>query len=368
MTRPAPSVPVLALCFALAPAVSHAWTFVNVIDSSGPYSEFAPPGINAAGTSAFRAKLDGGGQAILVGDDSGGDVIATTAGDYDLFGPLVTIGEDGTVFFYAEGQIAPGWFTGPNPATDRIDPPEFGAPAVDAAGNVVALATIDNLRGIYLGSDALVDEDDGAFDFFGRPALNDTGTVAFRAQLDGGSDTGVYTVSLLGGAATPIAETDGPFSFFYDEVAIDDAGTVVFQAGLDALVGTNESGIFTGPNPATDTVVDTSGPFVLLDDPAIDEDGTVLFWGALADRGGIYSGPDPDTDRVIGSYDPLFGSTVGNVNLRSEGFENGRLAFSYTLTDGRNGVAIALAPEPGGATLATSVCMLALARVRRRVR
>jgi hypothetical protein len=340
---------------------------VSVVDSAGPYLDFTPPSINASGTVAFRARLDGGGHAILSGDPAGTDVIADTSGPYDAFGTAVVIGDLGSVFFFvATGQALSGWYTGPDPDTDAVDPFETDRLAVDAAGNLVVRATIDGTSGIYRGEDALVDEDDGDFDGFGPPALNDAGTVAFQARLEGALGAGIYTVPFLGGPVTTLADSDGPFLGFEEQVAINDAGVVAFQAGLDEPPLALVEGIFTGPDPATDTVVDTSGPFELLEEFAITENGAVIFWGALADRGGIYAGPDPDADRVIGSFDPLFGSTVANVNMRAEGYDAGRLAFSYTLTDGRNGVAIAFAPEPGGAALAASTCVLLRGARRRR--
>lgn len=361
----------LLLGIAAAPLPARAWEFVNVVDSTGPYFEFTPPGINDSGVVAFRAKLDAGGQAIVSGDATGIDEVATTAGPFSVFLTQVSISDLGTVLFSAELDAGgTGVFVGPDPENDAIattndDFLNVSAPAIDAAGNVVVVAALagSGLRGIFRGLDPIVD-DDGDFDFFGRPAINDTGTIAFRASLDGGG-AGLYTVPLAGGSAALLADTSGPFSGFEQKIAINDAGDVVFQAGLDA---SSESGIFTGPNPATDTVVDTSGPFVLLDDPVITENGSVLFLGALATSGGIFSGPDPVTDRVIGSFDPLFGSQVGNVNIRSEGYANGRIGFSYTLTDGRSGVAIAFAPEASqGLGASTAGILLCALRARRRV-
>lgn len=358
----------LLLALLVAPLSASAWQFVNVIDSTGPYFEFTPPGINASGVVAFRAKLDAGGQAIVFGDATDTDPLATTAGPFSVFLTQVSISDLGTVLFNAELDTGgTGVFVGPDPDTDAIGTTtgdflfvDLGA--IDATDDVVLSAGIGGTRGIYSGTTALVDSDD-EFDFFGRPAINDTGSVAFRAELDD-DITGVYVVPLSGGSVTTIAESDGPFAGFDQKVAINDAGDIAFQATLDG--GSAVSGIYTGPNPATDTVVDTSGPFDLLSDPVITENGSVLFSGALAASGGIFSGPDPVADKVIGSFDPLFGSQVANVTMRSEGYSNGQLAFSYVLIDGRSGVAIAYAPEPAGAASAVAACIaLHLLRARR---
>lgn len=358
----------LLLGIAAAPLPARAWEFVNVVDSTGPYFEFTPPGINDSGVVAFRAKLDAGGQAIVAGDAAGLDEIATTAGPFSVFLTQVSISDLGTVLFNAElDAFGTGVFVGPDPVNDAIanTNDEFlfvNLGAIDAFDDVVLSAGIGATRGIYRGTDALVDNLD-AFDFFDSPAINDTGTIAFRASFDGGG-AGIHTVPLAGGEAILIVDTSGPFSTFDETVAINDAGEVVFQATLDA---NGASGIFVGPDPATDTVVDTTGPFDLLDEPAITENGSVYFWGATATGGGIYGGPDPVADEVIGSLDPLFGSQVANVNMRSEGYANGRIGFSYTLIDGRSGVAIAFAPEPS-ALLGTSATCLVLCALRARWR
>ncbi len=51
----------------------------------------------------------------------------------------------------------------------------------------------------------------------------------------------------------------------------------------------------------------------------------------------------------------LFGSTVTDVRLSKQALNDaGQLAFSYTLADGRNGIAVAnTVPEPGSARVAT---------------
>ena len=49
------------------PAASSAsnYAFVEIVDTTEPYSFFSPPSINASGTVAFRADLDAGGAAIV---------------------------------------------------------------------------------------------------------------------------------------------------------------------------------------------------------------------------------------------------------------------------------------------------------------
>jgi hypothetical protein len=342
-----------------------AWQFVNVLDSTGPYAHFTPPGINASGQVAFRATLDAGGQAILSGDAGGVDTVATTAGPYSVFLTQVSIGDDGTVVFNAElDAFGTGTFVGPDPVTDTIASTNDGflfvdLPAVDTAGNVVLSGGIGSTRGIYSGETPIADNT-GELNFFGRPAINDAGTVAFQASFDGNAGTGVFTVPLAGGSApATLADTDGPFNSIDQFVSINDAGEVAFVGVLDAG---GVKGIYTGPDPVADKVVDVSGPYDDVSNPAIAEDGSVTFSAFTATTGGIYRGPDPAADKVIQGFDPLFGSTLGTAQFRSEGYSNGRIAFSYFLTDGREGIAVAFVPEPavGTGAGAAGLALLAL--------
>jgi hypothetical protein len=85
--------------------------------------------------------------------------------------------------------------------------------------------------------------------------------------------------------------------------------------------------------------------------PSINDHGTVAFWASLDNAGGVglFTGPDPVNDAIIRSGDSLFGSTVVNVKIAPDGFNNsGQAAFAYLLADGRLGYALATPaiPEP----------------------
>ncbi len=106
-------VTILLLLIWAIPSGAIQYTFTKIADTSGPFSGFFEPSINAGGTVAFRANLDAGGQGIFTG--SGGPVttIADTSGPFLLFDPLPSINAAGTVTFVAAlpggGQ---GIFTG----------------------------------------------------------------------------------------------------------------------------------------------------------------------------------------------------------------------------------------------------------------
>jgi len=72
----------------------------------------------------------------------------------------------------------------------------------------------------------------GFSDFFGPPALNDNGVVAFSAKPNSGP-SGVFTGN--GNGTTKIADSDGPFNIF-DSVSpsLSDSGVLAFRVPLDA--------------------------------------------------------------------------------------------------------------------------------------
>jgi hypothetical protein len=66
--------------------------------------------------------------------------------------------------------------------------------------------------------------------------------------------------------------------------------------------------------------------------------------GFNPEQQGIFSGDDPVADNVIAFGDPLFGSNVSCDSLGSTYrslSDNGDIAFTYSLPNGRSGVAIA---------------------------
>lgn len=72
-------------------------------------------------------------------------------------------------------------------------------------------------------------------------------------------------------------------------------------------------------------------------------------------------------NRVIAVGDSLFGSSVVNVGLWSEGLnDSGDIAFSYFLADGRFGVAVAHVPGAGAIVPLGLTWVLAVSRRRRR--
>jgi hypothetical protein len=341
-----------ATCVA-APAGAVVYTFRNVADQTGAFTNFEnAPVLNDAGDLAFVATLDNGTQGIFGGPDPGTDTIVDDAGPYDEV-DSPSIAADGTVAFRGWLDVEPGGilrtsgiFDGPDPDFDTVadnDNAVFGSfdwPSIADDGTVAfAAITTFGTFGVFTGddpaTDTVVDETGPFTEPIFLPAINAEGTIAFFAQLDGGG-AGIFTGDDLPDDA--VADNSGAYDLF-DFPAIDDEGTVIFRAELDA----GGEGIFRGPSSSADRVVDTGGPYAAFSGYSINSAGTVVF-GAELDAGGlgIFTGPSPTADKVIAVGDPLFGSTVTFLSLLRENLnDNGEVAFQYDLFDGRFGVAVA---------------------------
>ena len=354
------AVPALAASAAIAslaapPAAGQAgrYAFVNLADSTGPYSFVNTPAINNAGTAVFFAGRDAGGTGLFTGPNPVADAVVTSDGPFSFFGNPA-INAAGTVAFFAvRDDNREGIFTGPDPVADAVvtsDGPysSFGNPAINAAGTVAFSARRDTGgEGIFTGPDPVADAvatNDGPYSGFGNPSINAAGTVAFLAFRNAGGQ-GIFTGP--DPVADAVATTDGPYSFF-TAPAINAAGTVAFLAGLDA----GALGVFTGPDPVADAVATDDGPYSGFGIPAINAAGTVAFFAALDAGGrGIFTGPDPVADKVIATGDGLFGSSPTSVAFGASALNDfGDVGFSYTLANGTQGVAVAVASSRYTAT------------------
>lgn len=188
----------------------------------------------------------------------------------------------------------------------------------------------------------------GRFTDFERNVLvNNAGTVAFVADLAGG-DRAIFTGA--GGPVTTIATTldDSPFASLNRLISLNDAGVVAFPADLRS----GGQGIFIGNGGSPQLLAVTGGPFQDFITVAINNVGTVAFSADLAGGGrGIFTGPDPEADKVIATGDDLFGSTVRSLDsnvLALQGLNDaGQVAIEATLADGRQVIARA---DPMGET------------------
>jgi hypothetical protein len=183
---------------------------------------------------------------------------------------------------------------------------------------------------------------EGAFTSFGDPAINNDGTIAFLASKVGGG-LGVFTGT--GSGYTTIADTNGEPSAFGSVVDINANGTVVFEALRDS----GGSAIYTGDAKGFAPAVTTDDGFGLgigNIGRSINDSGTIAFVASIAGgQFGIFTGPDLVQDKVIKTGETLFGATVVNVECVRGALNNhGDIAFEYSLSNGKTGIAVAKAP------------------------
>lgn len=360
---------VLALTAAVFPAPAAAaagdYTFTKVLDSAHGYdpSMFGCAAINAAGdvvTRAGRIKnprdesdtteliiraIAGVGVRTVVNEDVAG---------FRSLGRNPKINDKGQVSFWARGQ-APG----------------SGEVIASTNGGPVTVIARTQPAGQHAGE----------YRFFGvDTTINNSGTVAFRGELDNG-DLGMWSGS-GGPVTTHYLRSEGRFGGSFSGVSINDEGQIAFEersggqngifrgaAGQFTTIASaaghsshspsiNGSGtvafhdtsfdangqvfsVLTGSGGPLTTVADSTGPYSSFPfkGPAINDSGTVAFKAELDSDSfpgpsGVFTGPDPVADRVIGTGDILDGEPVSDVVFCEDGLNNaGQLAFTAYFED-----------------------------------
>ncbi len=260
--------------------------------TGGAFNFFTSSDINDAGTVAFLAGFGRGDVGIFTSDKGTIAPIATTTGLFSAFSPKV--GLTGVADYANSGFI-------------------------DTVGG------------------------DGPFAIYTIPSINNSGAVAFAAELNLGG-AGVFTSK--NGILKTIADTSSIFKRF-SSAAINDQGTVAF---VGELVN-GDRGLFTSTDQGLKTIVDTSGAFSFFNsDPALNNKGEVAFLAELDDGGkGIFAGADPIADKVVSIGDSINGLSVQDLIIIGKGLnDDGQVAFSAVLSDGSERIFRAKrVPEPG---------------------
>ncbi|MEM1012439.1 MAG: choice-of-anchor tandem repeat NxxGxxAF-containing protein [Planctomycetota bacterium] len=351
-------------------------------DGNGSFSGLFYSGVtlNDAGQTAFRASLKG---------TSGGN--SDNSGIYrgnGTAGSLVNIARAGQAAPEGNGSFS-GFFS------SRIALNDAGQAAFRADLTGTSGGSSDN-SGVYRGDESAgslvniaregqaVPEGNGSFSSFDTIALNDAGQTAFRAFLTGtsggGSDSsGLYRGDGMAGSLVTIARAgqgapdgNGSFSGFLSPV-LNDAGQAAFVASLTGTSGgiSDNRGIYRGDGAVGSLVsiaregqaAPTSdgmfrGVLVDLFEPASNNLGQLVF---LADID-LQDGGIPFDERGLFFYDDALGltsiarkgdafdgSTItdfgifeggARANAGSDVNDFGQVAYSYSLADGRQGVAI----------------------------
>jgi hypothetical protein len=344
------------------PEPKYAIEFASVVDSTGDFNGFgAFPAINNHGEVAFTAARNGTpgvfrareGVAALA-------TISSTKDNLNSFGADVSINPAGTVAFGAStSSNSRGLFKGDgNSLTLIVDSAAsgfvgriLGSPSINASGTVAFSAVFAQRglpAGVFTGSGgpltAVAATSPGGFSSFQNAAINASGKVVFEANLADGS-RGIFAVS--GASLEKIVDTNThPEIDILSDPVINDSGTVgdvAFVLPFDAPEAfTARNGGFTPRNDPSNV------PFLNTDHPSLNNSGAIAFaaieLASVTDPSGIFlevSGGE-SLIPVIRPGDLLFGSTVTHVDLGRFALNDRlQMAFSYTLADGRSGIAIA---------------------------
>lgn len=347
----------------------------------GAYLSFSLPAINDSGVVGWTSALTVGGGAVFRGDGTSAVEIARSgdpapSGGGDLFSlSSPTINASGQVAFASTilnapvGQGGSGLFLGDG-------------------SSLVALAREDDLTG------------NGTFGQFsiGRPALNDSGQIAFYASLNATSGGSADDRALFRTDGTTLVEVmregdaspdgDGNFTSFSTFVPVlNNSGQVAFLPGFTNSTSLAGVGFFDGATLQNivrtgDAIPTGNGEFQSFFDVSLNDGGQVSFRsnlrntsGGTSDDSGLFlSDPAMGILTVVREGDLLLGSAVTSLTLADSDEESSglndqdELAFGFELADGRRGVAVWSLPEPTlGALLTCGVLgMVAGARGKRR--
>ena len=346
----------------------------------GNYASLGGPVFNGSGQAAFTANLGsfGAGAGIYAGAPGSVQLIAThgaaapAGGNYDRFSSPALNGA-GQVAFRADlsgGSSSEGIFAG----------------------------TPGSLQAVALQGDATPAGGTFTGGFF-SPVLNNSGQVAFNAGLTGGSATsgifvgaaGSLQAAALRGAAAPAG---GNYNSFFRQV-LNDSGQIAFAA--DLIGGSATSGVFVGTPGAIraaalqGTAAPGGGTFATFNNPTLNNSGQVAFTATLAGTGvtasndrGLFAGSADGVVAIVREGDSVDVDPSAAVDLRvvsGISFLNvfggqdgsgvsftdfGLLAYTLNFTDGSAGVfttQLTPVPEPAG-LLAVAAAGLALIRRR----
>ena len=338
------------------------------------FSAFGSPLLNGAGEVAFSGRLTGTSNGAV--DDAG-----IFRGDGNS---LVQIAR--------EHQLAPD-------GNGRYS--QFGNYAVNDLGQVAFEGTLSgtdegvkDFQGIFRGNGGEVTQiaranqfaPDGTtlLAYFHFPVVNNAGQVAFVAVQDTltSSKESLFRgdgdeLTLIAGYGSAAPDGNGQF-FNFNTPAMNDAGVTAFHGALQLTTPQAAyTGIFRGDGGELTQIArggqsapGGGGKFDLRFDPVINEAGQVAFYSYLSDGGsGIYFFDDATGLQLVARVGTsLLGSTIARVGFTDPGVvsaplrtrfsglnDQGQIAFSFTLQDGRSGIAVWSVPEP----TASILCILA---------
>lgn len=351
--------------FGDAAVIAGDYTFRVLVEGGGGFDGFNAPALNNNGEIVFFAFRDDGSAGIFSANGTTVTTVVDDTGDFSFFGGGMSlasypvINDNGTVAFFAyRDNYEHGvykWSGGTiTTIAESGTPPftcAFSNPAMNASGEIALQACLEGIGGAIVrgtvGPPLTLIDESGVLAILGdQVGINSAGTVSFWATLDAGGE-GMFTTD-GGGVATTLVDSSGAFEWFSGASDINAGGDVAFWAQLDD--GTD--GVYVANAAGVAPIVETTGPFAgfSIANVGINDAGVVAFAGTLESWDhGVFTGHDPNTNAVIVSGDTLLGSVVTSIEFMQFGLnEHSQVAFSYSLDDGRFGLALA---TPVGAAL-----------------
>ena len=356
--------------FAAPADAAGAYVFTKVVDSVA--NDFNPqtlriscPSINTGGDIAFKSDR-GAAEDGIYRANAGGDVttiaeVAPGTGFALVANGNPSMNDSGQVSFGASpspdgGQaimrgdgttlttIATTQGTGFASFGDNTSINDSGEVAFDAQLGSGASGLFSGTGAAttthYLNTeDAFVDASPARFNATSdRPSINSVGDIAFLDEIQGSFRQDIFrgqeeSFTTISASDPPSAETPP---------LLNDGGTATWQTSFLDETGFSVRAIVTGAGIGRATpVVDSSGAFDIFHSYAMNNSGAVAFSATLdSDNLGIPSifvGPSAKKDRVIGPGDRLDGGTVAGLRFCEEGLnDSGQLAFVAEIED-RNG-------------------------------
>jgi hypothetical protein len=363
----------MSVLLMIGTATAQDYTFTNIADTSGPFTAFGGASINSTGLVVFSGTLDTGPNGIFVRNPSSYSIVADSNGTLATFGNPV-MNDTGKVAFYAtldgggvgifSGNAAGGSVPTMLAATGTPSPlgglfVGFGEfTSINSSGTVAFTAGTSTRTGVFVhdGNIDTIIDDGGTLNGFGtQAAVNDSGAVAFAAFYDAQpSVKGIFRAS-ASGSITTITDSNGPLTSNLVPGSLSDTGTVTLYGARNS----GGDGIYKGNGGPLQTVLESSNAFgSFANQPSINDNDIVAYVTTAFGANGIFVGPSL-ADKVIQDGDSLFGAVVQGgtftpgLSITSYAQnDDGQIAFTYTLSDGRRGIGLATpVPEPSAAAL-----------------
>ena len=380
-------------------------------DGNGTYYQFFTQRLNNSGQVAFIADLfgtsggnsdntgifrgSGGGitQIVREGQSALGNGTFSSFGDHEFnnsgqaafFGSLTGTsggsGDDGGVFRGSGGSITQIVREGQSAPDANGTFAFLGRPSLNESGQAAFVGFLTGTSGgssdndgIFRGSGGSITQisregqsapdANGTFSSFFNYVLNDSGQVAFRADLtgtSGGASDGGGIFRGSGGSITQISregqsapDANGTF-FSFNSLVFNNSGQAAFSAGLTGTSGgsSDNSGIFRGSGGSITQIAregqsapDANGTFVFFGSPTLNDSGQVAF---RADLTGTSGGDSDDSGIFRGSGGSITqiarkGQSAPDANGTFSSFFNyelnnaGQAAFLANLTGTSGGL------------------------------